>query len=202
MIEIKNENRPNLKEMFDKYMKKLSEREAKIKELYPIETLVNLFASDDFDYEAYEDDVYDGYIKPKNSWNKTKDFLKKLNTKQKTKKSKKTRHGAKKKNKQKDYFTDDDMLYDAIAEDKVVNYYPDINNPDYLETFYNLHDFDEYITSQGIDVSEEEVRNIMNRDITHCTVQNINGKAQLVSDSSYGGLYWTCNPENVYSMYN
>ena len=52
------------------------------------------------------------------------------------------------------------------------------------------------------EISDDEVRNIMNRDISHCTVQNINGKPQLVSDSSYGGLYWTCNPENVYSMYN
>jgi hypothetical protein len=127
---------------------------------------------------------------------------KNFDKKQKTKKSKKTRHGAKKKIKVKDMFTDEDMLYDAIAENKVVNFYPDVDNPDYMETFYNLHDFDNYVAEQGIEISDDEVRNIMNRDISHCTVQNINGKPQLVSDSSYGGLYWTCNPENVYSMYN
>lgn len=90
--------------------------------------------------------------------------------------------------------------------DKEVYYYRDYNDPDTYEKFFSLYEFDEFCNSEGIYVSQEEVMNLMRRDISHCCIDpasaSLYGQASLVTDSSYGGLRWACaeSDEEIESM--
>lgn len=207
MLEINNnkKSKPNLKQMFDEYIEKIKKVEDSWygSQEY-IRYLVKRYGAMEIDDEDEEDDIYDGYSKSKRNWKKTRDFVDSFTTKSKHKKDKKRgKRGGKKK---KQYvFDEEDMKYDASTNDKTIYYYRDVNDPDHVELFFNLHDFDNFLTEEGIEVTQEEVNNLMLNELTHCCVnpdtKQTNGKAQLVTDTSYGGLYWTCNPDNVYSMY-
>ena len=207
MLEINNnkKSKPNLKQMFDEYIEKVKKVEDSWygSQEY-IRYLVKRYGAMEIDDEDEEDDIYDGYSKSKRKWKKTRDFVDSFTTKGKHKKDKKRgKRGGKKK---KQYvFDEEDMKYDASTDDKTIYYYRDVNDPDHVEIFFNLHDFDNFLTEEGIEVTQEEVNNLMLNELTHCCVnpdtKQTNGKAQLVTDTSYGGLYWTCNPDNVYSMY-
>ena len=70
--------------------------------------------------------------------------------------------------------------------------------------FFSLHNFDEFLQENGIEVNEQEVNNLMNRETSFCTInpdiKKTNGTVQLITDGSYGGLYWSCHEdEEIYS---
>ena len=93
---------------------------------------------------------------------------------------------------------DDDLDFSCLGrEAKTIFFYKDINNPDDYEEFYNLFDFDDYLRSNGIQISEYEVQKILNRDISHCCVTNKDGEPWLVSDHNYGSLYYEAS-ESLY----
>jgi hypothetical protein len=53
-------------------------------------------------------------------------------------------------------------------------------------------------------MSDDEANALINRETSFCTInpdiQKTNGTVQLISDSSYGGLYWACHEdEDIYS---
>lgn len=210
MIEVNNKKKtkPNLKQMFDDYIEKCSKvDESLLGSPEFMKYLVKRYGAmdiddDEFDYEEYEDDIFDGYSKSKKKWKQTREQLIKS-----TKKNKKDKKRGKRGNKKKKpfVFDEEDIKFDALSnDDKVIYYYRDVNDPDQAEIFFNLHDFDNFLTEEGIEVTQEEVNNLMINEVTHCCInpdiRQTNGEVQLITDTSYGGLYWTCNPENVYSM--
>lgn len=89
-------------------------------------------------------------------------------------------------------FDDDDINdFDCLGMDaKTIYFYRDINNPDDYEEFYNLFEFDNFLRDEGIKITDYEVQKLMNRDISHCCCQNENGDVWLLSDHSYGSLYY------------
>ena len=100
-----------------------------------------------------------------------------------------------------------EKLYKEALEDpnnRMIYFYRDIDNPEHAEIFFNLHDFDEFLEQEGIEVSEQEVSALMTRETSFCAinpdVKKTNGTVQLISDNSYGGLYWACHEdEDIYS---
>lgn len=94
-------------------------------------------------------------------------------------------------------------MYDAQLDNKTIYFYRDVDNPDVnTEIFYSLHDFDNFLTEQGIEINDDEVRNIMTREVSHCCInpdiRATKGEVQLISDNSYGGLHWQCHGDETY----
>ena len=89
-----------------------------------------------------------------------------------------------------------DYLYDT--DEVTIYFYRDINNPDNKEIFYSLYEFNEFLDSEGIYISNYETKQLLNRSISHCCIdpsfKSLKGEPWLMSDSSYGGLAWSsCN---------
>lgn len=212
MITLKNK-KPSLLTTFNKYLEeeKKREEEESIKFSQSPEYLKYLVMRYGGMYcHPTEEDDYDdfdmGYGKSKKAWKRTKRFLEDSfghSSKKHNKRGK--RGGSNKKKKYKELFDDDSMgmSYDSSLEDKTIYYYRDFNNPDDVEIFFNLHDFDQFLEEEGIDVSADEVTNLMTRDISHCCInpdiKSTGGTVQLITDSSYGGLYWSCASEDSFS---
>lgn len=101
-------------------------------------------------------------------------------------------------------FKASDMLYDAELNSKIIYYYRDVNNPEDVEMFDSLHDFDEFMNEEGIEISDEEVTKLMSREISHCALNPLDriakNRLRLMSSSSYGDLRFT-NAELEYEGY-
>lgn len=202
MIELKKD-KPNFKQMFDNFLKESKKIEDK-KTLYGskeyLQYLIEKYGDED-EYEFPLDNF--GYEKSKKAWKKTRKLLENFTTKKKNKSSKRGKRGSKK---NKNVFDEEDMKYDVAMNEKTIYFYRDYNDPDRCEVFFTLHDFDNFLEEEGINVSEEEVRNLMSREISHCCVnpdiKATHGNVELITDNSYGGLYWSCNQdEETYSLY-
>lgn len=209
MITLKK-NKPNLKNMFDKYIEQFNKEEDeknKILNQEYVNYLIKKYGKNDnkilLDDNMYiqfdEDDDDDmGYGKSKKNWEQNKQELKNyLKNNKKNKRGKRGNKNKKQKYKNKEIiFNEEDMMMD----NKIIYFYRDINNPDHcVEMFYDLHTFDNFLEENGIEVDQEEVNNIMYRDVTHCcinpNIRQTNGEVKLITDNSYGGLYWTCHED-------
>ena len=96
-------------------------------------------------------------------------------------------------------------------DDTMIFWYDDVDNPDNNLTFYSIFDFDKFLEENGINVSSEEINNLMSRGLSHCCLNPSkcrDGILEIMSDSSYGGLRWACaesddelleNDKNAYS---
>ena len=89
-------------------------------------------------------------------------------------------------------FDENTNIYDVGLEEKTVYYYRDINQPDDVEIFDNLHDFDNFLSEEGIEIGDDEVNKLMSRDISHCCLNPIDrfnkNRLRIMSSSSYGDL--------------
>lgn len=164
----------------------------------------------DYDNYGFDDD---GYDKDEEEWQAIRKELmdrygiidvdeKKPKNKKKTHKtvSEETRKKIAKKRKEK--FNDDKRFYeehddslDFSTFQKKIRFYRDYENPDKYEEFTDLYTFDDFCEREGIDVSEDECRNLLLRDNSYCCINPAsrnNGKPMLITDSSYGGLRWAC----------
>lgn len=94
----------------------------------------------------------------------------------------------------------DDDFYD---NEVCIYYYRDINDYDNRIKFDNYHDFDEFLTDEGIHVTRYEIRKIMNRSISHCCIDpcciGLSSELWLISDISYSGLCWSVSSDNYYN---
>lgn len=208
IISIKK-NKPNLMNSFNEYLEKVKEEEDNYYKdlandpkylLYLAKKYGSLFSC--HPTEEDEEYLYDGYSKNKKNWKRQKRLLLEGHNSRGHKNNK--RGGKRQKNKKfKEFFDEEDMLYDAHVTDKTIYYYRDFNQPEDVEVFFNLHDFDQFLQEEGIEVSTEEVNALMSRDISHCCInpdiRETKGNVELVTDSSYGGLYWQCCPETDFS---
>lgn len=205
MITLKK-NKPDFKKMFDNYIEKSSQYEETnvFGEPAYMTYLVKKYGRED-DWDEDESGFLDfGYVKSKKQWKRQRNMLQNfmgLPSKKNKNKGKRGTRGGKKgmKNKVRDLFSEEDMMYDEQMNDKTIYFYRDVNNPDRSEVFYNLYDFDMFLDEEGIEVSEQEVQNLMNREVSHCCVnpdiKATRGTVQLITDSSYGGLYWTSHSD-------
>lgn len=208
MIVLKK-NKPNLKAMFDNYLKEVDKKEKEYN-LFDKEYknyLINKYKREEEEYED-DEDLYDmfGYSKSKN-WDRTRRILqgyldKSSKRKGKKQSNKRGKRGGKK-TKNRNIIDENNMMYDAQLDNKTIYFYRDVDNPDVnTEIFYSLHDFDNFLTEQGIEINDDEVRNIMTREVSHCCInpdiRATKGEVQLISDNSYGGLHWQCHGDETY----
>lgn len=145
--------------------------------------------------DEYDEDAY---------WDRLRDLREKYSVKDSKKKDRKERknpiykdiddtHGNK--NKKKKYDKSMSGIY----------YYRDVNNPDVYEYFDNLYEFDDFLENNNIYVSDYELQQLIHREISHCCIRPSSLKSPkyleldsslltptLISDSSYGGLRWSC----------
>lgn len=93
-------------------------------------------------------------------------------------------------------FSGEDDDADTLDDDKLIYYYPDVHVKDDVVEFNNLHSFSEFLDSEGISISDRESEEICYRTITHCAIDPndriVRGELNLVSDHSYGALYFNC----------
>lgn len=88
--------------------------------------------------------------------------------------------------------------YDDDFDNKTIYFYNDfINNPDDVVEFCSIYEFDKFLEEKGINISSEEIKNIKRREITHCCVnpeiQAKEKRVELITDSSFGSLFWQCS---------
>ena len=109
-------------------------------------------------------------------------------------KGKKHKHYKKSKARKDDkyYLKDDDSF-----NNKLIYYYRDYLNPEDVEMFENLFDFDAYIANEGITIPDNEVNNILTRGVSHCCINPKarleSGRLDLISKSSYSDLRYACS---------
>jgi hypothetical protein len=130
--------------------------------------------------------------------------IKKLNKKEHKKHTKFKERGKKnKKNNIIDWYDDSNNYDDYGLTDKTIYYYRDINQPEDVEIFENLHEFDNFLNEEGIEMSDDEANKLMTRDISHCCLNPIDryekNRLRIMSSSSYGDLRFS-NAELEYDI--
>jgi hypothetical protein len=200
MIELKKCS-SDISTLFEEYLEELS------KPKYDYYGCGSRYFDDWYDdeWDNYYDDYYDGYGNLFGGYH-THHSKKKRSTIDDTtvvKKGHKRGKRGKKKFTNKvvplyDYDKDAVSLYDS--DEVTIYFYRDINNPDDKDIYYNLYEFNDFLENEGIYVSEYEVRQLMNRNISHCCIDpsviGIKSEPWLISDSSYGGLSWNVSGDN------
>ena len=81
---------------------------------------------------------------------------------------------------------------------KSIKFYPDIENEMVYEEFHSLKEFDDYCTEHGISVGDVDYSNLRDWSVVHCCLDPIDeeyGEKAIITDSSYGGLYWTVSDD-------
>lgn len=89
--------------------------------------------------------------------------------------------------------------FEDFLTTREVYFYRDYNNPDNYEQFHSLVDFSEFCESEGIYVDDDEASALMAREVSHCCINpssNHKSVPSLITDSSYGGLRWSCAEED------
>ena len=150
----------------------------------------------DYPYDglAFDDDVYDSYY-PANISFKSSVHKRKYKNKRGCRGSNSLKN-SKALNNVRSRFNFDDIDNDYDDDYKIIYYYRDINTPDDYNEFTNLYEFEEFLNEEGISIPSFEVVNLMTRCVSHCCINpsdRLNGKLNLITDSSYGSLVYECS---------
>ena len=96
---------------------------------------------------------------------------------------------------------DDEENYEEAY--KSIKFYPDITNELSVIEFSSLKAFSDYCDEHGYSVGTTDYENLKNWGVVHCCLDPIDleyGDYSIITDTSYGGLYWTVEddlPEDV-----
>jgi hypothetical protein len=96
---------------------------------------------------------------------------------------------------------DDEDNYEEAY--KNIKFYPDVTNEMSAIEFNSLKEFSDYCDEHGYAVGTTDYDNLKNWGVIHCCLDPIDleyGEFAIITDSSYGGLYWTVEkdlPEDV-----
>ena len=161
---------------------------------------------DEVGYDPYEE-IYDGLMSK--GCRKLKELNKKL-----FKKGKKGKHRYNRGSEDDDYWenrhtmftsgewSDDDNMNgdDGDYEEpyKCIKFYDDIENELSVQEFYSLKMFNDFCDDNGYYISSTDYNNLMNNSVIHCCLDPISkesGENEIITDTSYGGLYWTVSDD-------
>jgi len=97
-------------------------------------------------------------------------------------------------------WSDDDLDDEDYHEDsyKCIKFYPDIENEMSVREFYSLKEFNDFCSENGYLLSTTDYNNLVNWSVVHCCLDPISeeyGEHELITDNSYGGLYWTVSED-------
>lgn len=84
---------------------------------------------------------------------------------------------------------------DIYFYDKIDCVSPDgIDDNQYTEKFNNIKELKDYCAENGINIPASQLNAIDYRTCSHCTIDPSDELSNtLISDSSWGSLYWTCS---------
>ena len=92
----------------------------------------------------------------------------------------------------------DDNMNDEEEDDsfsyKNINFYPDITNELSVIKFNSLKEFSDYCDEHNYNVKPLDYSNLKHWGVIHCCLDPIDleyDENTIITDSSYGGLYWT-----------
>ena len=161
-----------------------------------------LFDGSDYGFE--DEDDYFAYLRNQ----------KKLQKKNKKESKRGSRGGKHKKRYDYDYGTVDPddfwehrrALYGDDFEDdendenryKHIYFYPDIKDEGNVREFYSLSDFNDFCAKHNYNVGAVDFENLKNWGVIHCCLDPVDleyGDNTVITDTSYGGLYWTVEPD-------
>ena len=83
---------------------------------------------------------------------------------------------------------------DNVDSYKKINFYPDVTNELSVIKFNSLKEFSDYCDRNNYTVKPLDYSNLKNWGVIHCCLDPIDleyGENTVITDSSYGGLYWT-----------
>lgn len=81
---------------------------------------------------------------------------------------------------------------------KHIYFYPDVEQEMDVVEFQSLSEFNEYCEKNGYEVGDTDFSNLQKWNVIHCCLDPIDlsyGEKSIVTDTSYGGLYWTVEPD-------
>ena len=81
---------------------------------------------------------------------------------------------------------------------KCIKFYTDIENELSVREFYSLKEFNDFCTDNGYFISTVDYNNLVNWTVVHCCLDPISeeyGEHDLITDNSYGALYWTVSED-------
>ena len=93
----------------------------------------------------------------------------------------------------------DELSVSDTCEKPVVYFYKDYNNPDDVECFMTLGEFDKFLMEEGIHVPEDVSLVIMNNEESHCCINpnsSMLGEVTLMANATYYGLKWDASIED------
>lgn len=99
-------------------------------------------------------------------------------------------------------FHDDDDDYDSSLERKFIKFYRDINNENDAIEFKTIKEFNDFCDKNDYFVSKVDADNLQRWSVIHCCLfplDNSYGVKSIVTDNSYGGLYWSVSDETMAS---
>lgn len=105
--------------------------------------------------------------------------------------------GNKKRNRRR-YHVDDEDVYDE--PEKLIKFYSDIENELSVREFHSLKEFNDFCADNGYIMSATDYNNLLNWSVVHCCLDPISeeyGETEIITDNSYGGLYWTVSEDIV-----
>ena len=86
---------------------------------------------------------------------------------------------------------------------KSIKYYPDVEDELTYQEFHSIKEFNDFCRENNIFVCSVDSSNLVNMSVVHCCLDPIDleyGDYAIITDTSYGGLYWTVEsdlPEDV-----
>lgn len=112
----------------------------------------------------------------------------------------------KKKQKKAFLFPDDldETTYDIGSERKFIKFYNNINNEHDVIEFRNIKEFNDFCEKHDYYVSKTDADNLERWTTIHCCLfplDNEYGVRSIVTDNSYGGLYWSVSDETMANEY-
>lgn len=112
----------------------------------------------------------------------------------------KSQKGSGKKSSKKNRYYYDELLDDDYYEpsEKIIKFYYDIENELNVREFDNLADFESFCADEGYDIPSVDYNNLLNGVEIHCCLDPVDleyGDKTIITDNSYGGLYWTVNED-------
>ena len=81
---------------------------------------------------------------------------------------------------------------------KHIYFYPDIEDEMTVKEFYSLSDFNDFCVKHDYNVGAVDFENLKNWGVIHCCLDPVDleyGDNTVITDNSYGGLYWTVEPD-------
>jgi len=96
----------------------------------------------------------------------------------------------------------DETAYDIGTERKFIKFYNNINNEHDVIEFKNIKEFSDFCDKHDYYVSKTDADNLERWTTIHCCLfplDNEYGVRSIVTDNSYGGLYWSVSDETMAS---